>query len=155
MAGEAVLVKGRQCGRCRRPERRFKPSPKRPDGLSATCTECAEEARTKQTARRAADPEKNRAIQLRYVRRHRSEVLDQQRRYRALKVVSELRRIAKQAVKSEVRAGRLHAQPCEECGSRSHLEAHHDDYAQPLAIRWLCRAHHAQWHRKNGPGKNA
>jgi hypothetical protein len=37
------------------------------------------------------------------------------------------------------------AQPCEECGSEG--ERHHDDYSQPLDVRWLCREHHAIEHR--------
>jgi len=29
------------------------------------------------------------------------------------------------------------------------VEAHHDDYGQPLAIRWLCRKCHRAWHQAN------
>lgn len=43
---------------------------------------------------------------------------------------------------------------CQICGSEK-SEAHHDDYAAPLAVRWLCRAHHLQHHVKFGPGLNA
>lgn len=46
-------------------------------------------------------------------------------------------------------------QPCETCGSLRFVEAHHDDYAQPLAIRWLCKSHHKRHHLAFGPGKNA
>lgn len=51
--------------------------------------------------------------------------------------------------------GELVRQPCETCGSRRYVEAHHDDYAQPLSVRWLCKSHHRQHHVKHGPGKNA
>jgi hypothetical protein len=51
--------------------------------------------------------------------------------------------------------GDLIPQPCELCGSRRYVEAHHDDYAQPLAVRWLCKRHHRQHHVKFGPGLNA
>lgn len=44
---------------------------------------------------------------------------------------------------------------CEICSSRNYVEAHHDDYAQPLAVRWLCKGHHRQHHVQFGPGKNA
>jgi len=43
---------------------------------------------------------------------------------------------------------------CEICGSEK-SEAHHDDYAAPLDVRWLCRAHHRQHHVQHGPGLNA
>jgi hypothetical protein len=51
--------------------------------------------------------------------------------------------------------GELVRQPCEFCASNRHVEAHHDDYARPLAIRWLCVSCHAAHHREHGPGKNA
>lgn len=53
--------------------------------------------------------------------------------------------------------GDLTHQPCEVCGkdNRWDVVAHHDDYADPLNVRWLCRPHHKQHHLKFGPGKNA
>ncbi len=43
---------------------------------------------------------------------------------------------------------------CELCGSNDHVEGHHDDYSQPVTVRWLCRSHHRQWHRENGAALN-
>ncbi len=40
------------------------------------------------------------------------------------------------------RMGRLVPQPCEVCGA-SKSQAHHDDYAKPLIVRWLCPVHHS------------
>ncbi len=57
-------------------------------------------------------------------------------------------------VNNHVRAGNLHPKPCEICAAEKAV-AHHDDYSQPLNVRWLCQAHHKQWHTKNGEGKNA
>lgn len=45
-------------------------------------------------------------------------------------------------------------QPCEVCGARN-VVAHHDDYARPLDVRWLCRSHHRLHHVAHGPGANA
>ena len=39
----------------------------------------------------------------------------------------------------------LDAQPCEVCGNRP-TDGHHDDYDQPLDVRWLCRKHHVELH---------
>lgn len=37
---------------------------------------------------------------------------------------------------------------CEVCLFRIiGVHAHHDDYAQPLAVRWLCPRCHVAWHR--------
>lgn len=58
------------------------------------------------------------------------------------------------AVYHAIKAGKLVRQPCEECGAEK-AEAHHDDYAKPLEVRWLCRSHHRQWHVEHGEAKNA
>jgi hypothetical protein len=50
---------------------------------------------------------------------------------------------ARVAAQTAVAKGQLVRQPCEVCGE-SKVDAHHDDYAKPLAVRWLCRRHHAQ-----------
>ncbi len=57
-------------------------------------------------------------------------------------------------VNNHKRAGNLHQEPCEICGNKKTV-AHHDDYDKPLNVRWLCQAHHKQWHAKNGEGANA
>lgn len=56
-------------------------------------------------------------------------------------------------VSNAIRDGKLFHMPCEVCGNNA--VAHHDDYAKPLNVRWLCQAHHKQWHAKNGEGLNA
>jgi ribosomal protein S27AE len=43
---------------------------------------------------------------------------------------------------------------CQQCGECRRVVAHHDDYAKPLSIRWLCTKCHRKWHWDNGPGKN-
>jgi len=55
----------------------------------------------------------------------------------------EARWLARRAIIS----GRLQRAPCEVCGS-SKVDAHHDDYSMPLAVRWLCRTHHVEHHAK-------
>lgn len=47
-----------------------------------------------------------------------------------------------------VRKGYVTREPCEVCGDEP-AEAHHHDYAQPLAVRWLCRPHHLKLHAKD------
>jgi hypothetical protein len=64
--------------------------------------------------------------------------------------ISVLHRMVRRAVK----AGTITKSDCEICGSKR-TYAHHDDYAEPLKVRWLCGPHHHQHHVKHGPGKNA
>lgn len=53
------------------------------------------------------------------------------------------------AVFHAIERGDLVRQPCEVCGG-THVEAHHDDYAKPLDVRWLCPTHHKAHHRATG-----
>lgn len=46
-----------------------------------------------------------------------------------------------------VKRGKVAKGPCEVCGTRALVEGHHEDYARPLVVRWLCRKHHADLHR--------
>ena len=44
---------------------------------------------------------------------------------------------------------------CQECGNyHEYIHGHHDDYALPLVVRWLCPPCHKAWHDKNGEAKN-
>jgi len=57
-------------------------------------------------------------------------------------------------VASAIRRGKLFRKSCEVCDEDKDIHAHHDDYLEPLNVRWLCAAHHHQWHAKNGEAKN-
>jgi hypothetical protein len=44
---------------------------------------------------------------------------------------------------------------CSCCGiTGGRLHGHHDDYALPLSVRWLCMRCHREWHKINGEGLN-
>lgn len=62
---------------------------------------------------------------------------------------------AKNLVNNSLRDGKISkAKRCDSCNFELRLCAHHDDYARPLDIRWLCQSCHKQWHSINGEGKN-
>jgi hypothetical protein len=64
------------------------------------------------------------------------------------------RKRANHLVNTAIVNGTLKRGACEVCGTRAG-DAHHDDYAKPLEVRWLCRGCHKRHHVKFGPGKNA
>lgn len=68
-----------------------------------------------------------------------------------------LKRAAQVSVGNAVRDGKLEKlKSCEECGvSNVRIHGHHDDYAKPLNVRWLCSQCHSDWHKENGEGLNA
>ena len=51
------------------------------------------------------------------------------------------KRRAHRAVGYALKVGKLVREPCEFCGA-SKVQAHHDDYAKPLVVRWWCHDHH-------------
>ena len=57
------------------------------------------------------------------------------------------KRRAQKAVENALLRGDLKRKPCERCGSRN-SQAHHDDYAKPLDVIWLCAKDHKIRHRE-------
>lgn len=67
-----------------------------------------------------------------------------------------IKRSASIIVGNAVRDGKL-IKPsfCSCCGNTNKvLHGHHDDYAYPLSVRWLCSKCHTAWHKENGSGLN-
>lgn len=58
-----------------------------------------------------------------------------------------LKKWSRSTTNNYIASGVLVKKPCEVCGSKR-VEAHHDDYTKPMAVRWLCRKHHVEHHRK-------
>ena len=68
-----------------------------------------------------------------------------------------IKRSASYLVNNSVKSGKLIKKyECECCGvSGVKIHGHHDDYAYPLSVRWLCSPCHRKWHKENGEGMNA
>jgi|TARA_R110000737_G_C14189155_1_gene415037 hypothetical protein len=69
------------------------------------------------------------------------------------RVKDPLKQQANTAVGNAVRRGDLtRPDQCELCAdSQSRIEAHHDDYKQQLAVRWICSICHHRVHSKFHP----
>ncbi len=111
------------------------------DGLLGKCKECTR-----------ADVVANRAAKIEYYREYDKKRFNTPERkatrskqsVRTRTVTPEKYR-ARNAVNNAIRDGRLVRQPCEKCGNTK-VDAHHDDYSQPLNVRWLCRTCHLKEH---------
>lgn len=81
-----------------------------------------------------------------YVRKYRREHPEQTAESdRKTKLKYPEKRAANIVVSNAIAKGKLTRQPCEICGERI-VDAHHEDYSQPLSVRWLCKIHHALRH---------
>jgi ribosomal protein S27AE len=56
------------------------------------------------------------------------------------------RRAAYIIVGNAVRDKRLIKGPCVHCGSLK-VQAHHEDYAKPLEVTWMCLSCHTEHHK--------
>lgn len=62
---------------------------------------------------------------------------------------------ARTALNNAVRDGTLDKPDmCEDCGGQARLHGHHDNYAKPLDVLWLCVPCHNAWHIKHGEALN-
>lgn len=131
-----------KCGEHKR-ESCFYAHPSMKDGFLNKCKECAKkdslQNRLKNIEKiRAYDRNRGNRQDKGYLKEYRKKY---PAKYRAINIVN-----------NAIRSKKLFKCPCEVCGEKKAV-AHHDDYTKPLNIRWLCQAHHKQWHALNGEGK--
>ena len=133
------------------------------DGLASKCKECQKEydkerANAPHRVKAREDYAKtDRGIKARERARARWANNNREKIYESTKLYREKNPKKCRAhgkVAYELKMGNLTPKPCEVCGAEKAV-AHHDDYSKPLDVRWLCQAHHKQWHRDNGEGLNA
>ena len=99
---------------------------------------------------RRANPEKMRAEKLKYRSENRQRYNESQKEWRKN---NPSKAYAHELIRKKVGAGLLiKPNDCSCCGVFTEtLHAHHDDYTQPLKIRWLCARCHSDWHKHNTP----
>ena len=138
------------CGTCeeKKDEIYFGKRKASPDGLSHKCKTC------QKVYDKARSKDKHRELQRRiYSQTEEGKISGSRAKAKYIKKNPKKTK-AQAIVCRAIRAGNLFAEPCCECGTTESVHAHHDDYAKPLNVRWLCAAHHQQWHRDNGEAIN-
>lgn len=138
------------CNHCKAflAEAAFAKNRSRYDGLHPYCLACN---RAKQAAERARRGEDYREMRRRYRKTESGK-----RAYNRYRKVFPHKVEAQKLAQLAVRRGELvKPKVCGECGRGGTIDAHHDDYLKPLAVRWLCRWCHQEWHRINGEARNA
>lgn len=112
----------------------------RTSGYQNICKQCASE-RNKQY-RKNRTPE-----QIEKQRKQSNKSSRKQNR----KKTNSIKRMAHTYVRLAIMTGQLSKQPCEKCGAENAI-AHHDNYTDPINVRWLCQSHHRQYHAKDVNG---
>lgn len=143
-----------KCGR-RQPLTEYYPHPKMGDGHLNKCKSCAKadaDARWKEKMKDPmwADKEntRHRLKQAKARANGTAVVIDSAQKSEINRRYSERhpeKRAAHSIVTNAIKNGSLVSQPCEVCGSKN-SEAHHEDYAKPMDVQWLCPKHHADRH---------
>jgi ribosomal protein S27AE len=111
------------------------------DGLAAKCKPC----QSSYDKSRLNDPER---VFARKVYAKTAEGLEARARAnRAWYARNPEKRRAHIYLNNALRSGKVIKQKCEKCGAKN-AEAHHDDYAKPLDVRWLCGKHHRRRHKE-------
>ena len=145
----------KKCFKCRevKPLSQFYKHPQMADGRVNKCKECNK-----------VDVRKNYRENIEHYReyercREKKEARKESKiiQHKKWKKRNPIKRKASVIVGNAVRDGKLFKPSnCESCDSTpNRLHGHHDDYAFPLVVRWLCPGCHNNWHKKNGQGKNS
>ena len=82
------------------------------------------------------------------VLKHRAE--DMRRRYQ--NPAERFKVLSRKALQWAVISGRVIKKPCSVCGN-SPSQAHHENYAEPLRVVWLCRICHTKIHKRRAKGE--
>ena len=151
------MTKEKPCFKCgeTKPLSAFYKHPKMADGHVNKCKECNKR-----------DVRENRALRLDYyveydrLREKTPKRAKSKKKYQQIwKQHNKIKLAAHTILGNALRIGTVKkSDACSECGSCSlthgHIHGHHDDYAFPLVVRWLCPQCHRKWHKENGPGAN-
>jgi hypothetical protein len=133
----------KQCFKCKRtlPVSEFYMHNAMAGGTLNKCKQCTR-----------ADVRRNRLANIEYYRQYDRERFHTERRQKTLatrqvryRAANPAKTAARAAVNRSLRSGLLVRKPCEVCDCEQ-VDAHHDDYSKPLAVRWLCRKHHLELH---------
>ena len=156
-------MKEKTCRRCgeRLKLSAFYAHPQMADGLLNVCKECVKSRvrsyRSKNIDKvraydreRGQSPERKEQNRIQYAARMKSEPERRKNsdRARLWREKNRVKRACHVIVGNAVRDGRLVKEPCQRCGITESIQAHHEDYGDPLAVTWLCKPCHGARHRE-------
>lgn len=131
------------------------------DGHFNVCKSCIKKAARENYKEKSQDPEwmaneraraREKIKRLNYAKKYKAKTNEQKKRLQKYKDEYAKRNPQKRKahfiVSNAIRDKKLFKQPCAVCGKKE-VEAHHNDYSNPLDVIWLCQKHHKQVHWKD------
>lgn len=95
--------------------------------------------------------ERRRIVSIRYARKRREAIRRREVPEQIKKTVSVTppeRVKARNTLNNAIAAGIvIRPSKCSKCGTPGNMQAHHDDYAKPFSVAWLCQRCHGRKHR--------
>ncbi len=132
-----LLEKTKVCCKCKEEKilGEFRQRASEKDGLRKECKQCSSQQDTEYD-----NSENGKLRRIRYMQSETRKEYDKNRRktpqYQARRIFyNALRR--KDIIRPEI---------CPDCGRKIAVEAHHEDYSQPLEVMWFCRECHCNFH---------
>ena len=132
----------KRCGKCglHKPLAQFHKDKSRRDGRHPYCAEC----QTKKASQWCRDNRgRARINEKKYKRAHKIEIALRNRDY---DVLNREKRNAHSKANQALKKGLIVKPLACACGRAGRLHMHHEDYAKPLDVRWLCAFCHARHH---------
>lgn len=118
---------------------------KRPSCTCGTCRKCRHRVHTREHRARGDNAARDRERNRRWREANAERVAARQREYQAdpERAKDRAQRLARSTLNNAiVRGDVVRPSRCDRCGAEAPLDAHHDDYAKPLTVEWLCRSCH-------------
>jgi len=132
----------KKCTRCDKEKDETEFFKHKRDGLQCWCKDCKKEYQRS---------DKVKEYMVRYNKKYQQTDRGKELQLNRVKKYQKLnpeKRKAQNDLNHAIRAGKLERLLCEICGTSNNVHGHHDDYDKPFDVRWLCRKHHVEHHKK-------
>lgn len=114
-----------------------------PNGLKGQCKKCHSKGSIK-TRNKISSRKTNREY-MRRVRKTKPEKIRKRELDSSKKRIPTIKTSARQKLNYAVKVGKIiKPERCEECNKTHRITAHHQDYANPLDVEWLCYECHGK-----------
>lgn len=137
----------KRCSKCRaeKPMDCFSPDKRASDGKQSQCRQCMNEWR-KENGKKIRSSERYKSRMREWLKTEKGKKL-KRRQFDKWVRANPQKRQAQSVVNNAIASGQIERAPCVICGAENNVHGHHDNYARPIDVIWLCPTHHHERHR--------